>query len=704
MHQTATALQTASQTVTLIVTVPVTAFPTVTFTVIAPVTAFLTVTFIATVHQTAIAIATVIASTTATVSQCAATGPIAIVLVTAKTSVCVPLSNVTIAIRIGWIAIANAVQFFTTVQLTAIVLMAPTVHQTATVHPIATAYQIAGRTATPTATAYQIVGRTAIPIATVYQIAGRTVTPIATATPIAMTLQIAIVYLTAYPTATVLPTAIATQTAIATVLPSNSFSRKTMITITSVKQDGQLVERLYENRTQAFYSMTGDMIAPPKWKQPKSESACSSEHPLATNGGAPNRQMSNGKRPKQERDVRKSEKYFNKITDDEKSPDVKLLKIQLGLSCNYSCSYCKQSIYVTEAETSSSKDLDDFIANFDTWCTAPREDKITVQLWGGEPLIYFKKIQKLVAFLRGRFDHAQISTLSNGSLLSQEIVDYLIENDIRLAISHDGPGQKTTRKEDPLEEGSESLKWIKDYIERSKPSLYVNMVLSKQNHDIVAGVNYIKSILGDKVHVGYEGIVQVEDEGQFDQSSFFSDEDYAELRASFREAISSGAAKHISPFNRKMQDLLRAWYSGGKNQIFNNSFQKCGMDDKFTLAVNLKGDALVCHSTSNKIGSVYAFDDIKMSSGGAEHWATKAECLGCPVLSLCKGSCMNQHGNAWYYTCNNEFHFNMSVFEAAFEQVFKERIVNLSGDFVRPVKSRVIPIVSGRPGMTPCAT
>lgn len=479
-----------------------------------------------------------------------------------------------------------------------------------------------------------------------------------------------------------------------------------MITITSVKPDGQLVERLYDNRTLSFHAMSGDKIQLPQRKRQSSLAP----HPRHTNAGMRNGGMDNAgesktkapsKRP--ERDARKSEKYYNRITSDQKSPDVRLLKIQLGLSCNYSCSYCKQSIYVSEAETSSSKDVDDFIANFDSWCRVPRQDPIAVQLWGGEPLIYFKKIQKLVAFLRARFDRATISTLSNGSLMSEALVDYLIENKVRLAISHDGPGQKTTRKEDPLGEGSESLKWIKNYIERANEPLYVNMVLSKQNHDVMAGVSYIKSILGDSVKVGYEGIVSVEDEAQFDESSMFSEEDYAELRASFRDTVTSGLAANIHPFGNKLSSLLSGWYSPDA-KLFDNSFQKCGMDDKFTLAVNLKGDALVCHSTSNKIGSVYAFDDIKMTGGGVAHWSSKQECRGCPVLSMCKGSCMNQHGNAWYYTCNNEFHFNLSIFEAAFEQVFGERIVNLAGDFVRPQKTTVIPIASGRPGMTPCAS
>ena len=44
-----------------------------------------------------------------------------------------------------------------------------------------------------------------------------------------------------------------------------------------------------------------------------------------------------------------------------KSRKIKLLKIQLGLSCNYTCDYCSQK-FVERAPETSKKDLDDFLA------------------------------------------------------------------------------------------------------------------------------------------------------------------------------------------------------------------------------------------------------------------------------------------------------------------------------------------------------
>lgn len=32
---------------------------------------------------------------------------------------------------------------------------------------------------------------------------------------------------------------------------------------------------------------------------------------------------------------------------------------------------------------------------------------------------------------------------------------------------------------------------------------------------------------------------------------------------------------------------------------------------------------------------------------------------------------------SWEYTCDNEFNFNLAVFEAAFEYIFKERIIQI---------------------------
>ena len=49
-----------------------------------------------------------------------------------------------------------------------------------------------------------------------------------------------------------------------------------------------------------------------------------------------------------------------------KSKKVSTLKIQLGLSCNYSCEYCSQR-YVERAEETSFADIDDFLQKINNY-------------------------------------------------------------------------------------------------------------------------------------------------------------------------------------------------------------------------------------------------------------------------------------------------------------------------------------------------
>ena len=67
------------------------------------------------------------------------------------------------------------------------------------------------------------------------------------------------------------------------------------------------------------------------------------------------------------------------------------LKIQLGLKCNYSCEYCSQASFVPESTVTGDDDLEEFMAKLDDrldlqYCSL-------VEVWGGEPLLYWKKIK-----------------------------------------------------------------------------------------------------------------------------------------------------------------------------------------------------------------------------------------------------------------------------------------------------------------------
>jgi hypothetical protein len=100
-----------------------------------------------------------------------------------------------------------------------------------------------------------------------------------------------------------------------------------------------------------------------------------------------------------------------------KSRAPRILKIQLGLSCNYACSYCNQAFQIADATVSKLTDVEHFLIELDRWITGAPE---TIELWGGEPFLYWAKIKRLVHALAERFPAARFSIVTTGSLLSRE--------------------------------------------------------------------------------------------------------------------------------------------------------------------------------------------------------------------------------------------------------------------------------------------
>ena len=75
-----------------------------------------------------------------------------------------------------------------------------------------------------------------------------------------------------------------------------------------------------------------------------------------------------------------------------KSRSPRILKIQLGLSCNYACSYCNQAFQIADATVSKLVDVEHFLVQLDGWITDAPE---SIELWGGEPFLYWAKIRRL---------------------------------------------------------------------------------------------------------------------------------------------------------------------------------------------------------------------------------------------------------------------------------------------------------------------
>jgi len=157
-------------------------------------------------------------------------------------------------------------------------------------------------------------------------------------------------------------------------------------------------------------------------------------------------------------------------------------------SCNFNCRYCIYSELYKDRRFHSRKSMPWNIAQkaIDLLAKTSRKlnERVFLGFYGGEPLLRFAFIQQCVEYAKRQLDdHPYLfSITTNGSLLSDEIVDYLVENRFVITVSLDGPeeihnknrhfadGQGTFRQ---VIQGVEKLRqrggndYFKDYVNLS---------------------------------------------------------------------------------------------------------------------------------------------------------------------------------------------------------------------------------------------
>lgn len=120
------------------------------------------------------------------------------------------------------------------------------------------------------------------------------------------------------------------------------------------------------------------------------------------------------------------------------------LRILLGHACNYSCSYCMQKDIGNPNELPKREGLERFFQNITDNLDLTNLQR--VELWGGEPFLYWNDMQEIMKF----FDKPAVTFVisTNGSALSPkhaEFFDSLVCQGISMNVSHDANRQQALR-------------------------------------------------------------------------------------------------------------------------------------------------------------------------------------------------------------------------------------------------------------------
>jgi uncharacterized protein len=383
--------------------------------------------------------------------------------------------------------------------------------------------------------------------------------------------------------------------------------------------------------------------------------------------------------------IQTSSKYQAVVTTSVDTPAGKvtprLLKISLGLSCNYECEYCSQR-FVPRAGETNKNDIEPFLSGLNEWVTTPPEK---VEFWGGEPFVYWKTLKPLAEAIRVKYPQAVLSVITNGSLLTPEINDWLVALEFGVGISHDGPGQHV-RGPDPLDEPAVRAA-ILDLYQRLAPlgRISFNAMLNRENSSRAAINKFFVDLTGDEnVNIGEGSFVDAYDQGGVG-ASLKPDEHMGYRTQAFSE-LRSGLAKNFDLGHSKIAGFLESLKMQRPSSALG---QKCGMDRNDAVAVDLKGQVMTCQNVSSKgvapngqshlIGTVADLASVKLNT--STHWSHRSECKTCPVLQICAGACMFLEGDLWETTCNNAYSDNIVFFAAAIEFLTGYVPVYIEGDF-----------------------
>lgn len=381
-------------------------------------------------------------------------------------------------------------------------------------------------------------------------------------------------------------------------------------------------------------------------------------------------------------DFRPSAKKPNWDYFDETHPiigkeNIKTVKLSLGFKCNYKCDYCWQRQFEQYAYDATPAQVEHFLLQLEQ---VDLSKATRFEIWGGEPLVYWKTLKLLIPALTRRYPHMKIFGLTNGSLLTKEIAQFMIDHDVYLGISHDAQGFTSHRnKEDPLD-NEKTLSAIRFYCQerykKSQRAVWFSVVVTRDNRNLDEMYPYFEARLGKDVpfYAHVDNAIETATKEDYERYAFNQEE---------RQELHRNILKICFDSNHPLHEDLSKQVKQALYQIVNKVTPDqnpvgCDMANKSVLALNFLGDVLPCHSfPAEKIGHVSSLAEVKQTK--LHHWRSREICYQCPILPVCHGGkpCVTNEEQQWL--CEQLIIWKYPIFCAAWQLIFDAAITSIEG-------------------------
>ena len=118
------------------------------------------------------------------------------------------------------------------------------------------------------------------------------------------------------------------------------------------------------------------------------------------------------------------------------------LSLDITERCNFRCRYCEYTYDAQRRNGQRDMSWKTALNAINVYTQHSKETDRAFSFWGGEPLLNFPLIQRVVEYVRYQYpkdDSVHFSFTTNATCITEEIAEFLITNNFNLLVSLDGP-------------------------------------------------------------------------------------------------------------------------------------------------------------------------------------------------------------------------------------------------------------------------
>lgn len=302
----------------------------------------------------------------------------------------------------------------------------------------------------------------------------------------------------------------------------------------------------------------------------------------------------------------------------------------MGPRCNFHCRHCIQtdSLKITDkAEVNPS------VFEYIHHLAKMRPDflgKIQLYFWGGEPLCYINIIEKFVDELH---DEVSYKIITNGSLLTEDIVSYLNKNNFTVFLSDDGIHTDKVRRINVLE--NEHIVSLFSKINNRG----IDAVISAYNQDYFSLWNYLENKFGKDINISHEELRHT-----WDMPEDLYDFDFDAYKQTMKKIIDNAYDKLLKgEKSREFMVIAKDVKKIVQLKEGNNPDKKYGcFQMQNSINIDLNGNMYACHNGVDILGTVKDnFDDMERKYYEVVSARDFSDCEQCVCLPICRYGCLN---------------------------------------------------------------